>query len=175
MTNRILIAGIGNIFHGDDAFGVEVVRQLLREPLPEGVHAADFGIRSYDLAFALMDGYETALLIDATQQGGSPGTLYLIEPDLASLKTAQGDVVNGHSLNPVRVLLMVKQFGGEHGRLYVLGCEPAVLDVPDGQLGLSEPVAAAVTKAVTMIHTLLDELLQPSDHTESGLSPSPTA
>ena len=81
---RILVAGIGNIFFGDDAFGCEVASQLRRKPLPEGVRVIDFGIRSYDLAYAIMDGYDATILVDATPQGSAPGTIYLIEPDLKS-------------------------------------------------------------------------------------------
>ncbi len=173
MTKRILLAGIGNIFHGDDAFGVEVARRLTNETLPEAVHLADFGIRSYDLAYALMDGYETAILIDATQQGKPPGTLYVIEPDMASLAEQPGEAVNAHSMNPVRVLQMVQMMGGEHGRLLVLGCEPAVLDAPDGHLGLSEPVAAAVPKAIEMIHDLLEELLSEGELFAAGQPKAP--
>lgn len=174
MTNRILIAGIGNIFHCDDAFGVEVARRLMRETIPEGVHVADYGIRSYDLAFALMDGYDAAILVDTTQQGKPPGTLYLIEPDLDAMGQ-HGTVVNGHSMNPVRVLQMVHMMGGEHGKLYVLGCEPAVLETPDGTLGLSEPVAAAVPGAITLIRKLLKALLRGDDLSELDVRPVPHA
>ena len=80
---RILVAGIGNIFMGDDAFGVEVARQLSGRDLPAGVRVADFGIRGFDLAYALQDGYETTILIDAYPHGDEPGTLYVVEPDLA--------------------------------------------------------------------------------------------
>src|SRR6516225_7125141 len=79
---RILVAGIGNIFLGDDAFGVEVARRLAARPQPDGVRVADFGIRGIDLTYALLDGYETVILVDATPRGGQPGTLYVIEPDV---------------------------------------------------------------------------------------------
>src|SRR5690348_5254171 len=101
MTRRILIAGIGNIFMGDDAFGIETVRELLRHPLPEGVRAVDFGIRSYDLAYAMLEGYHATVLVDATSRGQEPGTVYLIEPDLNELSGLEADAVNAHSMNPV--------------------------------------------------------------------------
>lgn len=132
---RILIAGIGNIFFGDDAFGCEVVRELLQRDWPEGVRVEDFGIRSYDLAYAIMDGYDIVILVDATPRGRSPGTISLIEPDLASLEADGGEVVNAHSMNPVRVLQMVRSLGGETQQLYLVGCEPAVLETEE--LGLS--------------------------------------
>ena len=43
MTPTILIAGIGNIFLGDDAFGVEVARSLARRTLPGEIQVKDFG------------------------------------------------------------------------------------------------------------------------------------
>ncbi len=157
---RVLVAGIGNIFFGDDAFGCEVVSQLARRPLPEGVRVTDFGIRSYDLAYAIMDGYEATILVDATPHGAEPGTLYLIEPDLKKLDELPEESVNAHSMNPVRVLQLVRSLGGAPGWLRVVGCEPAVLEVESGAMGLSEKVKAAVVPAIEMIEGLICEILQ---------------
>ncbi|MGH7848434.1 MAG: hydrogenase maturation protease, partial [Candidatus Binatia bacterium] len=73
---KILVAGIGNIFLGDDGFGVEVARELAKRKLPESVRVVDFGIRGFDLAYALLDGYDLTILVDAAPRGGLPGTLY---------------------------------------------------------------------------------------------------
>src|SRR5947209_8485209 len=124
---RILIAGIGNIFLGDDAFGVEVVRQLPPHTFPPEVHVQDFGIRGYDLACALADGYDAAILVDAAPRGQPPGTVYLIEPDMSKLNELQRASVDGHSMDPVRVLQTAKALGGSPARLYLVGCEPADL------------------------------------------------
>jgi hydrogenase maturation protease len=156
--DRILVAGIGNIFLGDDAFGVEVVRELISSGLPETVNVVDFGIRGYDLAYAIMDGYAATILVDATARGNPPGTLYLIEPDQAELSKLEAEVPDGHSLGPVQVLRLVQSLGGEIARLHLVGCEPAVLETEDGQIGLSEPVQAAVPHAVDMIHTLINDI-----------------
>jgi hydrogenase maturation protease len=155
---RILVAGIGNIFMGDDAFGVEVANELGRRKLPDGVLVRDFGIRSYDLAYAMMDGYEATILVDATPQGQPPGTIYLIEPDLNALDNLEDEAVNAHSMNPVRVLQMLRAFGARPGRLYLAGCEPGVLETEE--IGLSEPVRAANPQAVAMIESLIDELVR---------------
>ena len=163
---NILVAGIGNIFFGDDAFGCEVAAQLIKRPLPEGVRVIDFGIRSYDLAYAMMDGPDVTIFIDATPQGGAPGTLYLIEPDNIStapnnilLDNVSGEIVNAHSMNPVRVLQLLRSLGGQPGRLYLVGCEPAVLETEDGSMGLSQPVEASIPKAIEMIESLIRDLL----------------
>jgi hydrogenase maturation protease len=165
---RILVAGIGNIFLGDDAFGVEVVNELVRRKLPDGVLVRDFGIRSYDLAYAMMDGYDVTILVDATPHGQAPGTLYLIEPDLSDLDKLEQEAVNAHSMNPVRVLQMLRAFGSRPGRLYLAGCEPGVLETEE--IGLSEPVRAAVPQAIGMIESLIDELLR-ADGLEQCLRP----
>jgi len=157
---RILVAGIGNIFFGDDAFGCEVAKQLADRPLPKGVRVIDFGIRSYDLAYAMMDGYDATILVDASPQGSEPGSVYLIEPDLKKLDELQDEAVNAHSMNPVRVLQLVRSLGGTPGWLRVVGCEPAVLDVEEGAMGLSEKVRAAVAPAIEMIESLIHEILQ---------------
>ena len=155
---KILVAGIGNIFFGDDAFGCEVASQLSRRPLPEGVRVTDFGIRSYDLAYAIMDDYDATILVDATPQGNLPGTIYLIEPDLKMLDELQEEAVNPHGMNPVRVLQLVRSLGGKPGWLRVVGCEPAVLENEEGALGLSEKVQAAVMPAIEMIESLIRDI-----------------
>lgn len=156
---NILVAGIGNIFFGDDAFGCEVAAQLMCRPLPEGVRVIDFGIRSYDLAYAMMDGPDVTIFIDTISRGQSPGTIYLIEPDQKILDNVSGEVANAHSMNPVRVLQLIRSLGGEPGRLYLVGCEPAVLELEDGAMGLSQPVQAAIPKALEMIDSLIRDLL----------------
>jgi hydrogenase maturation protease len=156
--HRILVAGIGNIFLGDDAFGVEVVRELVRSELPKGVDVVDFGIRGYDLAYAIMDGYATTILVDAVTRGSPAGTLYLIEPDREELGKLGEELPDGHNLAPVHVLHLVQSLGGRITGLYVVGCEPAILETEDGRIGLSEPVQSAVPQAVGMIRTLVNDL-----------------
>ena len=94
--SKILVAGIGNIFLGDDAFGSEVARRLMNETLPEEVRVADFGIRSYDLAYAMMEEYDVTIFVDITSQSQSPGTLYLIEPDLNQLDQLDEKIGRAH-------------------------------------------------------------------------------
>jgi len=112
-TTRVLIAGIGNIFLGDDAFGSEVARRLQAQPWPAGVRVVDFGIRGFDLAYALCDGNDLTVLIDATPRGGSPGTVYVIEPDLTELadNSRSAALVDAHSLDPLQVLRMAHAQG----------------------------------------------------------------
>ena len=155
MSGRVLVAGIGNIFLGDDAFGVEVVKRLAQRDLPEAVTVRDFGIRSFDLAYALMEDWELVILVDALPRGGEPGTLYTLEPDLPNGEQVPPDL-NAHTMNPVAVLQMVSALGGQVGRMLVVGCEPANLE-PDaeGNMGLSPAVAAAVDEAVRMVEELI--------------------
>lgn len=156
---NILVAGIGNIFFGDDAFGCEVAAQLMRRPLPEGVRVIDFGIRSYDLAYAMIDGPDVTIFIDATPRGQPPGTIYLIEPDPNILEGTSDEIANAHSMNPVLVLQLIRSLGGRPERLYLVGCEPAVLETEDGTMGLSPPVQAAIPEALEMIESLIRDLL----------------
>ena len=156
----ILIAGIGNIFLGDDAFGVEVVQRLAGRKLPERVKAIDFGIRGFDLAYALLDASDVTILVDACPRGGTPGSLYLIEPDLKSLDApdAQQTSVDAHSMNPMNVIRMAKSMGGELKKILLVGCEPATLGPEEGQMGLSEPVAAVIEEAAKLVETLVGKI-----------------
>jgi hydrogenase maturation protease len=155
---RILVAGIGNIFFGDDAFGVEVVRELARYEFPEGVRVEDFGIRSYDLAYAIVDGYDAVILVDATPRKQPPGTVSLIELDSQNLPPGSEEAVDAQSLNPACVLQMVEAMGGQIRRLYLVGCEPAVLETEE--LGLSPQVMTAVPNATELIQAFIQALLE---------------
>lgn len=148
---RMLIAGIGNIFLGDDGFGVEVARVLAGRNLPGFVHIADFGIRALHLAYELMDGgYSTAVLIDAAPRGGPPGSVYLIEPDLNAPGEHHADA---HSMTPESVLALLKMLGGTPGRVLIVGCEPASVDAG---IGLSGPVSLAVEEAARLVCELIE-------------------
>ena len=160
---RILVAGIGNIFLGDDAFGVEVVRRMLRRGVPDHVRVVDFGIRGLDLAYALLDDYDAAILVDAAGQGEAPGTLYILEPEPPG---AEGDaphaeLLAGHGMNPMRVLEAVRALGGRPTRVLVVGCEPATLgDEVEGAMGLSAPVEAAVGAAIVIVESLIAQITE---------------
>ncbi len=160
MPASILIAGIGNIFQGDDAFGVAVLQKLAELRFPENVKLMDIGIRSIDLGFALLDRYDLTILVDATARGCAPGTLYTIEirpediPDMCD----QAVIVNSHSLDPVRVLALAKSVGAKFNRVLLIGCEPLVMDHDDsGHIGLSEIVQTAVDRAVGNIRQLVEK------------------
>jgi hydrogenase maturation protease len=158
---RILVAGIGNIFLGDDVFGVEVVRRLAALGLPEEVRVVDFGIRGLDLAYALLDGYEAVVLVDATLRGGQPGTLYVLE--LPPVVPAEGCAMlaEGHGLDPARVLRLASTLGASVGRVLLVGCEPSPLDESD-EFGaeLSAPARAAADEAVPLVERLVARLLR---------------
>ncbi len=154
----VLIAGIGNIFHGDDGFGVAVAQKLAEAPIPAHVRAMDIGIRSVDLAFALLENPDLVILVDTTSRAGAPGTLYTIEIDPAYIPDVCNErpMLNSHAFDPVRVLGFAKSMGAQLKRILLVGCEPLSLDHEDtGHIGLSEVVAAAVNPAVETIRNLL--------------------
>ena len=158
---RLLIAGIGNIFLGDDAFGVEVVQRLARHELPQEVCVIDFGIRGLDLTYALLDGYESVILVDAAPRGGAPGSLYVLELAKDELSDTSTPMIETHRLDPVKVLRLAASMGGKVERLLLVGCEPApVSDYEDMQMGLSIPVQTAVDEAIVLLESLSAQLLQ---------------
>ena len=160
---KVLVAGIGNIFLGDDGFGVEVVQRLQGRQFPPEVKVIDFGIRGYDLAYALLEDYETAILIDACPRDDAPGTLYVIEPDLDSLEANEPSqpMFDAHGMNPTSVLRLAKSLGTAtlKKRIFVLGCEPATFGPDEGQLGLSPDVAASVDGAVLLLDKMISRIL----------------
>lgn len=156
MTARALVAGIGNIFLGDDGFGSAVAQELVRVA-PRDVKVEDYGIRGVHLAYELLEGYETVVLVDAVSRGDAPGTLSVIKP---VTDEAQGDGVleamDAHGMNPMAVLQMVGDLGGHVDRVLVVGCEAGC--VLDG-IGLSPAVREAVPTAVAIVQELLADAL----------------
>ncbi|MGC2224702.1 MAG: hydrogenase maturation protease, partial [Methylocella sp.] len=152
---KVLIACVGNIFLGDDGFGVEVARSLSKRQLPEGVAVKDYGIRGFDLAYAMLDPWDLIVIVDALSRGEAAGTLYLIEPELnrpASADTA----LNPHGMDPVRVLSLAASMGTISGQVLVVGCEPHDLgDELEGRMGLSSPIQGVVEAASDMILDLV--------------------
>lgn len=157
MSNRVLIAGVGNIFFGDDGFGCEVARRLAGEALPCDVRVEDYGIRGTHLAYELLSGYERAILIDALPRGGAPGTLYVIEPDMGVAAGAP----DAHSMDLSNVFAMLRTLGGDVPAVRIVGCEPAVVDET---IGLSEAVERAVHAALPLVRSLLAEGTPEASH-----------
>jgi hydrogenase maturation protease len=158
---RILVAGIGNIFLADDAFGVRVAELLMHRQFPPGVRITDFGIRGLDLAYTLLDDWDAAILIDAVPRGEAPGTLFVIEPELDDENAPGAPVLmEGHSMDPARVLQLVRSLGGRLPRVLVVGCEPAPFDSDaDINMELTPAVAAAIEPAARRVESIVNDLL----------------
>jgi hydrogenase maturation protease len=152
MTARMLIAGVGNIFLGDDGFGAEVARRLAAADLPDWVRVADYGISGMHLAYDLAEGYETTVLVDTSARGGEPGTVYLLEVDAGGPPAGESALLDAHGMQPDVVFSLLGLLGADAGRVLVVGCEPASVD--EG-MGLSAPVAAAVDEAVRVVLDLV--------------------
>jgi hydrogenase maturation protease len=151
----ILVAGIGNIFFGDDGFGSEAARRLASRAGSSDVRVVDFGISGLDFACALMDGYDGIIMIDAVQRGGEPGTIYVIEPDLDDVDRASPGI-DAHTMDPMRVLALARSIGADLQNIVLVGCEPESFGDPaEGRLGLSPAVAEALDRAVRLVETLV--------------------
>lgn len=155
---QILVAGVGNAWLQDDAFGGEVARRLEARGVPSGVTVLDFGTSGLDLAYEVMRGYDALLLVDATRQGGAPGTLYVMEPEREEIEGSidDGEMIDPHDMNPQTVLRFVKTTGGWPGKVLVIGCEPGEID--DVGLGLSPAVETAVAHAIELVLETIEEL-----------------
>jgi hydrogenase maturation protease len=153
-VRKTLVAGIGNVFFGDDGFGVEVAARLAIEHLGEGVRVLDAGIRARHLAYEILDGgYERVILVDAVSRGGAPGTIYLIEPDVPGDRLPPAAAaLDGHSMSPETVLTFLRMLGSFTPSVLIVGCEP---DRLDEAMGLSVPVARAVEEAVALVRDLV--------------------
>ncbi|MCZ4492887.1 MAG: hydrogenase maturation protease [Conexibacter sp.] len=158
LEKQILVAGVGNAWLQDDAFGGECARRLEARGVPSGVTVMDFGTGGLDLAYEIMRGYDALVLLDASRQGGEPGTLYVLEPSMEELAgpIEDGDVINPHGMDPQTVLRFVAAIGGFSGRVVVIGCEPGEVD--DVGVGLTPAIEGAVERALEVVSETLDEL-----------------
>ena len=160
----ILVAGIGNIFLGDDAFGCEVAQRLMRRAQPSHVRVVDFGIRGLDLVYALSDCGGAAILVDAVpREGQTAGTVFVLEPDVQSLRCESPVLMDAHSMDPMKVLSAVAAMGSFPQRVLIVGCQPAMVpgeedDGTDIPMTLSDAVAAAIEPAVEMVESLIGRL-----------------
>ena len=179
MKGRVLIACVGNIFLGDDGFGVEVARRLTGMEFPDGVKLGDYGTGGMHLAYDMADGYETTILVDAAPRGQQPGTVSVIEVDpadhpnpAAALGALQGSMLfDGHGMQPDVVFGILGMLGGKAGRILVVGCEPASTGYG---MALSEPVAAAVDEAVEIVLDLVAAQTGPAGTGPAGTVPAGT-
>ena len=158
LLGKILVAGVGNAWLGDDGFGGEVARRLERIDLPEGVAVMDAGTGGLDLAYEVMRGYDALVILDVSRQGGEPGTLYVMEADEDSVESQieDGELINAHGMDPHTVLRFVKSVGAWPGRVVVIACEPT--EVGEMRWGLSDEVGRAVDRAVELVVETIAEL-----------------
>jgi hydrogenase maturation protease len=155
-NGRTLVAGVGNVFLGDDGFGVAVAQRLVGRSLGPRVDVVDFGTRARELVFTLLDGYDDVILIDAVARGYPPGTVCVLELTAPDARTAGVAALQAHALVPGQVFAMVAAMGGRLGRLRLVGCEPAQIpDDDDVAVGLSRSVADAVPEAVRLVESLV--------------------
>jgi hydrogenase maturation protease len=157
-SRRVLIACIGNIFFGDDGFGSAVAQRLARSSLPDGAEVVDFGVRGMDLAYALGQTYDAAVLVDAMAKGNQPGHIEIILPDIGDDEgTAPFD---SHRMDPLAVLKLARRLRGLPRQVVLVGCEPSEMTGEEAlMMGLSEPVAQAVELAAQIVLKLADLLL----------------
>lgn len=157
LLRKILVAGVGNAWLRDDGFGGEVARRLQQSELEDGVSVMDVGTGGLDLAYEVMRGYDALVILDVSQQGGEPGTLYVMEPEEDSVLASidDGEMINPHAMDPQTVLRFVKSLGAWPARVVVIACEPG--EVEEMGWGLTEPVKAAVERAIALvIETIAD-------------------
>jgi hydrogenase maturation protease len=153
VTARILVAGIGNIFLGDDGFGSEVVRHVEVPQADQGVRVTDYGIRGMHLAYDLLEGWDTLVLVDAVPNQGNPGTLHVFQADHDSEAGTTG--LDAHSMDPGAVFASLRALGGDPPYTVIVGCEAGSVD--EG-MGLTEPVAMAVPRAARAVTEIVAAL-----------------
>ena len=159
-NERILVACVGNIFLGDDAFGVEMARELRSAHLPSEAVVRDYGIRGIDLAYALLEPWRAVIIVDAVARGGAPGSLYLLEVEGDQ---RDGTALDPHSIDIAQVFALGRSLGEISAPVYVLGCEPGLLDDNfDGVAGLSPSVSAMLPEATRILEQWIHSLISPA-------------
>jgi len=155
---QILVAGVGNAWLQDDAFGGECARRLEARGVPSGVTVMDFGTGGLDLAYEVMRGYDALVILDASRQGGEPGTLYVMEAEREDFPDAieDGENIDPHGMDPKTMLRFVKAVGGWPGKVVIIACEPGEVD--EVGMGLTPRVEAAMEQALALVLETIEEL-----------------
>jgi hydrogenase maturation protease len=173
VTDCILVASMGNVLRGDDGFGVAVARELEEHDFPEQVDVVEVGISGVSMAQELLDGYDALVLIDAMERDGDPGTLYVERaevPDLDqySKREIGGFAADMHQTDPSKVLVLGEALGVLPDPTILVGCEPQGTD--DLEDELSDPVRAAVGRAVEHVELVVTELVDDGENVGGRLN-----
>lgn len=159
MTPSILIAGVGNIFLGDDAFGSVVVDRMANSNLPLQARIVDFGIRGFDLSFELLKNYDLVIFIDAISKGSGPGSISVLEITPANVPDTSAP--DAHGMVLAKSIELARTMGARFGKLCVIGCKPETVEPKqNGEFALSASVAAAVEPAIQLVHLVVKEFLE---------------
>ncbi len=162
---KILIAGMGNVLRGDDAFGIRVVESLAASGrVPDGVRVYEAGIAGIPLVQELMSGYDALIVVDAVDRGATPGTLFVLEPhqpELNDLELARlhQSMVDAHYADPSKVLLLARALNVCPPKVLIVGCQPEFVE--DAVEGMRAAIERAVPLAVERVLSLVEELTQP--------------
>lgn len=163
---RIIVAGMGNVLRRDDGFGVQVAQRLKQaDSLPANVTVIEVGIGGISLVQELLapPGFDVLLLVDATERDGPPGQIYILEAEVPELNTFPEEIrrdflADMHFAVPSRALVLAKALNALPPKTMIIGCQPDVVD--DYAIGLSEPVALGVEKALVQVTRLVEKLSQ---------------
>lgn len=157
---RVLVAGVGNVLRGDDGFGVAVAERLTRCRVPPGVVVVETGIAGIALVQELQTGWDGLVVVDAVDRGRPPGTVMVIEPEVADVVSLSWEerndlIADMHLATPERVLLLARALGVLPAWVRIVGCQPS--DAESVREGLSAEVTAAVGVASTEVLRLVED------------------
>lgn len=153
-VQRILVAGVGDILRGDDAFGILAIRELQKRELPENVDLAPFRAESSNLVSEIKNGYDAVILVEATPQGGEPGSIYIFDPEVDPIEAGQA-IFSSRFRKPEMGLRVLDALDGYKGRILIVGCEPESFE---NVATLSKSARSALAVTVCLLERLVHEL-----------------
>lgn len=150
---KVAVIGIGQSLRGDDAAGLEAVRQW-QETFPETANKPEVQVEASELpGLALIDllnDVEAAVLVDAVQSSAKPGTIHkLSEEELASFTP---DSKSAHGWGAAETLRMRSQLTDTKVNIRIVGIEA-------GQMELGARLSKAVEEAMPDICRVIEEEL----------------
>jgi hydrogenase maturation protease len=157
-VTKVAVIGIGQSLRGDDAAGLEAVRQW-REKFPETANRLEVRVEASELpGLALLDllnNVDAALLVDAVQSSHPPGTIHrLDEEELAAFTS---DAKSAHGWGVAETLKLGSQLMKNRPRIRVVGITAKELKMV---AEMSDAVRDAIPKVCEAIEEEVKALLK---------------
>ncbi|WP_085537675.1 HyaD/HybD family hydrogenase maturation endopeptidase [Massilibacteroides vaginae] len=140
-----LILGVGNLLLRDEGVGIHVIQALEKETLPSHVHLMDGGTGGFHL-ISWLEKYDRIIMIDATLDANTPGTIRMIKPQYAS---DFPPLMSAHEIGLKDMVEVMQLTAGKLPEILLIVI--SVVDISSVGMKLSPQVEAVIPQVVELV------------------------